>query len=234
MKKSNKVLCTVIVTILMAIIITAIAFRLLAPVSYSEQFSYFSSDSIKGNGKMVAQQIYSSKFNTIQGQGKFDITINSGESNNIILHTDENIIAHISITTNDKTLQIRTLDPIDVRPKITITSNNIDTMNFSGKVTVLANQLHAKKLSVNASGKSNLYLKGYADVVYFNISGKSTIDATNLIANNVVINSTGNSVISVNAIQTLTINSFGKSNVTYKGNPTITKNIAGEANIEKL
>lgn len=99
--------------------------------------------------------------------------------------------------------------------------------NFRGEII-------ADQLIVDASGASDVYLKGKVTAVKFDASGASDIKAFDLIASGGEVDASGASDIQVTMNGKLSAEASGASHIKYRGNTTLTRSeISGASKIQK-
>ncbi len=253
MKTSTKIFSNSIIVILAGILFTAISFRIFAPNEFFENFSLFNDPIIQGNGKTVRQSINAAGFNSMNAQGKLDITLQPGNQESVILRTDENLVPHISIETKGNALDMKTLANLTPLPHVAITSNNISEINLSGKTILHANDVNSQQLSIIMNGKSICYLQSNTKILKINLNGKSELHAdvnqadnvTLLVngkgdlyltgkTNNLTISSHGKSTVHASELvaNNVVLNSAGKSNVTIHAVKTLSVIAVGKSEVK--
>ncbi|RHJ82707.1 head GIN domain-containing protein [Parabacteroides sp. AM08-6] len=107
-------------------------------------------------------------------------------------------------------------------------------LSASGASDMDISNLICNGITVNASGSSDIEMKGKAYTGEINASGSSDIDAFGFIIKELACKASGSSDINIHATESLDVKASGSSDVTYKGNPrTNSIHSSGSADIEK-
>jgi hypothetical protein len=217
MKKSSLILRYTIIGIFATVLVTSLAFRSCSSAKLNQRMEIFSETEIIGNGKIIDKIIPVNEFDTINVNGKFDVIIENGKKNNLILTTDENIIPSIEVSTINQVLNIQSHDGISVHPKVVITSDHIHNLNLSGKSELHADNLTSDQLNITMNGKSTGYVKGNMKSLVFNLNGKSELHAILPHADriSIIINGKGTLYLT-GETKNLMITSHGKAEVIAK------------------
>jgi hypothetical protein len=95
-------------------------------------------------------------------------------------------------------------------------------------------ELDLKELDLEASGGSDVLLKGTAKIVKMEASGGSDLDTYEMKAEKCLVNVSGGSDAKVFATKELNVNASGGSDVSYKGNPaSVNSDVSGSSDLYK-
>jgi len=197
---------------------------------------------IKGDGNIITAIEEVNKFNKIEIDGIFNITLVQAKNESVEIKADSNIVSLVSIEVNAKTLVIKFIkdvsidDPINITINVNqlkeLTTNNIGTIKsdntLEGKSLAVTNSgvgeinlnLNYNDVDIDNSGVSNVILEGTSSKLNVNNSGVGHIYAFELSSKQVKVNANGVGNIEVNASKKIEIQSSGVGNVTYSGHPT--------------
>ncbi|MCU0446851.1 MAG: DUF2807 domain-containing protein [Microscillaceae bacterium] len=86
-------------------------------------------------------------------------------------------------------------------------------------------------LTMDISGRSNLYWKGKSKTIAAIVSGDSRINTYDSNSEDVKIAVSGGSEAKIYASKTLQANASGRSRVRYRGNPIVDSNVSGDSSV---
>ncbi len=236
MKTSNKLLLFLLGTIV---------FILISSMIYMRFFGLNMSDKIVGSGISKHEVRNLNGFSSVQINGSFTTTISQGDTYQVEIVGDENIIKNITTELSDSALYIEFKNgfsyqmdsPIhihiqaplwknialhgsgDVRSNNTIQGNQLEIQsNGSGEI-----QLDLKYDVVNAdlNGSPDLQLAGSATSFSVQSNGSGDISADQFICNRVSLFISGSGDANVHADSILNVQINGSGDVTYSGNASI-------------
>ncbi len=236
MKKSNKVLL-----IGLGCVITILSYQELSKfnsvgVGFSIGEDNKKNETIVGNKNIASHNLSVPAFHAISVNGDFDVTINSGDKNQIEFKTDENIIPFINTSVANGNLSIGMKSGFQASSKqpiqVIITTRRFDRATCHGHVSLKALQVNANTFALSMNGDNRTRLRGAVQKLNITTAGDATIYTKELSAEHVILSSAGDSHIEVNANKTLSITSAGDMNLHYTGNPVVSKHIIGDATIK--
>lgn len=212
---------------------------------------------IDGNGKVEKQLRSVSSFSGIDVGGAFEIILTQGNSEEVTIEADENLLEHIITRVKGNVLVIET--DVDIRRCEAmiahITFSEMDYIELSGATELTAtNLLTFDRLDLDASGASEIEMEMKASSFYLDLSGaseltllgnveKATIDASGASELNteeleieyLKIDVSGACDARVFATKELDIEASGASSIKYKGDPeSISTDISGASSIRKI
>jgi len=215
-------------------------------------------NAIHGSNDMISKKINLKDFTSIDASNAINIHLVQSEEYKVTVECNKNIEKHLALNVKNNCLYIRltsgqAYSNIDVNVTIYAPSINeisasgacdimiedYKTENFSfdlsGATDVEGKLIIKEKLKIEASGASELKLRGKTKELEIDFSGASKLSAKKLIvAENTIIESSGASSVTVTANGKLSIDCSGASDVIYHGDATIiAKEVSGASRIEK-
>ncbi|MGB1247442.1 MAG: head GIN domain-containing protein [Chitinophagales bacterium] len=203
----------------------------------------FASRPIKGNGINTQQEITVDYFSKLSVDGMFDVQIEQGETQEVKISTDENIIKHVKAEVIDGELTITLSKPTKNIDKIAlmITVTDISVINLSGAASLYSDvvisaenltittietakaqlEVATKELYIQSSGTSQLILAGTTDDLSVVTTATSYFDGLSLETADCTASAEDVSSIRINVKNNLSVLALGNSMVSFKGNPTI-------------
>ncbi len=186
------------------------------------------------------------------------VEIIQGETEGMVIETDDNIVPLIETVVEDGQLKIRLAQRFkSLKPtvlKLTVQVRSLERISISGSGDVTAQKLQSPtlevriagsgdvrlaelqtdSLSVSISGAGDFFAAGRADSVRYNIAGSGDLKTGALASKNVRISIAGAGDAVVWASQTLVVSIAGSGDVEYYGDATVTQSVAGSGRIRKL
>lgn len=220
----------------------------------------WSSEKIKGNGKVVSETRNTAGYDSIKISGFFDVDLVAGKEGKIAIKGEENLLSYIKVEVEDNTLKIYVDKNANIRPssgkkiEVVISFEKISELNLSGSGNirskdVIKNDKFLAKLSgsgnfnlsidatdfeLNLSGSGNVNLKGTVANFSTKLSGSGDIDAVNLKSKTVDVTVSGSGNTKVTCTEKLTARVSGSGNIKYAGNPEKRDvKVSGSGNITK-
>ncbi len=215
---------------------------------------------IKGNGNMVTKTITTESYDNISVNGFYDVVLVSGVEGKITIEAESNLIAHIAIQSDGKTLKIATehgrkistgngksititvpveqLSAVslsgsgDVKTKDAIRSDHFKaTLTGSGDVAL---HVEARTLEADITGSGDMVLSGKSDTFHCTVTGSGDLNAYGLKAGDVSAEVTGSGDCKVFCLGALQGRVSGSGDIHYKGDPRKTDNkVSGSGGINK-
>lgn len=139
----------------------------------------------------------------------------------------------IKVYVNYKTLQaISASGGSDVYSQNTLKTDKLSVSASGGSdidLSVIANDI-----SIQTSGGSDVNIKGSATNMEATSSGGSDIDALGFVVENARVTSSGGSDTNIHVTKALDVTASGGSDVNYKGNPAVKKSSNKSGDINKI
>ena len=214
----------------------------------------FNAERIKGSGTIISEEREVPEFNQISVKGSGKVILSTGETQRVVVNTDDNIIGHIQTEVSNGKL-VLSHERKNLRPTVLtfhITAVNLAGVSISGSGDIIGNEefnsdsfyadiagsgdismkISADRLESNISGSGSIYLSGSANSYDATITGSGDVDAFDLRAqaSSVVITGSGNCRISVS--DRLRAKITGSGDVLYKGYPEVNQTITGSGSVK--
>lgn len=194
---------------------------------------------VEGDGKPVSETRSVEPFNAIQLKGSFQVIVDTGQSQQVILTTDENIASSIETAVKGHTLIIKPKSGVRLKPTaiptVNITIQGLQAISSKGSSNINIQDLVNNHFIAELKGSGNLHLAGKTEKLIIGIKGSGAIDAKELQAKAVTINMRGSGEVIARAEQQLEITLSGSGKISYYGNPSALKqNIRGSGQVTHL
>jgi hypothetical protein len=210
----------------------------LALIVYLGISSFGFLSNIKGSGNVIKETRDVATFHAIEVGGAFEVFIEQGTPQSVIVESDDNIVPTIKTKVKNGELEISNDKSINnaTTLKITIIVANLDDIDISGACNMksangfssnemdiegsgaseIEMSIKSKKLNLDFSGAANGDFTGSTSTLGIEASGAADIDCENLIADVVAVDASGASSVSVTAEKIIKIDASGAANVNYK------------------
>jgi hypothetical protein len=212
---------------------------------------------IKGEGKVVTQEIQLDPIHGISLSFDGDVILTQGSTQKIVIEGQQNIIDNIKREVRnghwniefDKnvknaedvkiTITVPTLNEIGLAGSGSIKSTNHFTglgdleINISGSGD-LDFSFEGKNTELSLSGSGEATLEGMAAALEIHISGSGDVTAKDLVTADCEVYISGSGDASVNVNGDLKTAISGSGDVKYKGNASVNASISGSGTISKM
>ncbi|NJB37714.1 head GIN domain-containing protein [Croceivirga sp. JEA036] len=238
-------------TTLVRIIITA----LLAIFASSCAFDVNFGDGTKGNGQIVEEtRSVTGDFTVIHASEGMDVFVAQGNSYEIRVEADENIIGLIGTDIEGDKLKIHAIENIGrATKKVYVTLPEVTVLSTSSGADLISeNSITAEHVSLNASSGSDIEvdliargieadcssgaditITGSTDKLVASASSGSDIKARSLRTRECNANASSGADISVNVTEMLVADASSGADISYAGDPTVKTNKSVSGSIRR-
>ncbi len=223
--------------------------------------SYAPWETIKGNGVIKKETRSASNYTGISSHGSINVQVAYGNSSNITVEADENLLQYIETAIENDKLVIRTRKGVNLKSKSKIMvhasltrltslsvsgSGNINgdgafsntgktdiSVSGSGNIKLGFDALN--ELAVSVSGSGNVDLKGKnCNNIDATVSGSGNVDCGDVRCNDVFAKVSGSGNVRVYANKSIEAKVSGSGNVFYKGSASnINAKTSGSGKVAK-
>lgn len=213
---------------------------------------------VTGSGNIKSETRNVSGFTGISLSLPANVEIVQGNSEGIVIETDDNISPLIETVVDSGSLKIRFKERnMSVSTKtlnMTVNVKTLDSLSVAGSGDLRAAKLQVPKLKTSIAGSGDVRIAsldadtltlsiagsgdfsagGKANTVEGKIAGSGDIKIGVLAANNVKISIAGSGDATVWAKDTLTVSVAGSGDVAYYGDAKVTQSVAGSGSVKRL
>jgi len=180
-----------------------------------------------------------SGFTSIEIAGAADATVSFGDTESVVVETDDNILPLITTEVSGGKLVINTRSntnfSTELGIKVTVTMKELEAAEVSGSGNMTLIGVPGGAVKVEISGSGNITAAGVADSVEVNLDGSGNILCGELQAKTAVIRLDGSGNVAVYASQSLDAAIGGSGNVQYGGDPTqLQTSVTGSGSIDPM
>ncbi|MBG9375132.1 DUF2807 domain-containing protein [Panacibacter sp. DH6] len=216
---------------------------------------------IKGNGIHNTETRPAGNFTRLSVGGPMNVTIRYGNSTNLTIDGDENLLPYIETTVKDGTLKIKVKDLNNINPTLKLTiqvsmttidgiaqagsgtvsgsgnfeSNGNTSFNMSGSGKLSLSFASFKASDISMSGSGSMQLKGNIEgQLEIHQSGSGSIDCLNAPCQSATARISGSGNMKLNAAKNLEAHISGSGAIYYSGSPSLNSHISGSGRIKKI
>ncbi len=213
---------------------------------------------VVGSGQVTKTQRQLTGFKGLSLELPSNVEIVQGDTEGVLIETDQNIAPLIDTVVENDQLKIRlvqrskSLKPTSL--KITVQARTIEHISISGSGDVRARKLQsptletrisgsgdihidmldAESLTVAISGSGDFFAGGRANTARLNIAGSGDVKAGTLAAKHVTLSIAGAGAAKVWATETLNVRIAGSGDVDYYGDAAVSQSVAGSGRVRRL
>jgi hypothetical protein len=192
---------------------------------------------IQGSGNVVSENRSVSGFTSIALQGSANVYVTIGDTESVVVKTDDNILPLIEtrvqngqliISTKDNTSFTTSADPV----RVDVAMKSLDDIKLSGSGIINVPELNGEAINVNLPGSGNINVAGEVAHANINLGGSGIVSCSGLKAKSATVNLSGSGNVKVYASDSLDATLSGSGTIQYSGNPTnVSKNVTGSGSI---
>ncbi len=235
-------------------------FILLISMFFFASCSYMGGERISGNGESATQQRSVSNFSGVEVSGPYNVFISQGDSYNVRIEGDENLLEYIEIKQNGDVLEISSRDGYNLNPrapiKVYVTMPRIEQLDVAGSGSIVAQtkitnntqldinvggsgditlaEVDAPEIHSEIGGSGSIRLKGKTEKFSAEIAGSGEVHAFDLMSETTNVQIAGSGDAEVFASKKVEVSIAGSGDVQYKGNPSVKQSKAGSGDVRKV
>ncbi len=198
---------------------------------------------IDGNGILKKETRKMQPFTGISSSGSWDVMVAYGNSTDVTIDGDENLLEHIETVVENGKLYIRAKKYGNIRSKnkitVYVTATRLQHLSLSGSGDIIGRGEFKNEgttnvmvsgsgnirfefdqfneIDVSVSGSGGIKMKGTAKEIEARISGSGNIDCKEVISDDASAHISGSGNIKVHANSSIDVHISGSGNVHYSG-----------------
>jgi hypothetical protein len=212
-------------------------------------------EAIKGDGNVVQDRRALQEFSKLDIKGEYTIVLKQSATPELLVTTDQNLLAMIKTEVNGSTLNISSDEELDGSDGITliISYPDLESLEIGGAVK-LSNEgvlkakeftmdiagagwvdlnMEVEEVALDLSGAASVTLNGSCGTLEIDMSGAGTLDAYGLQASDCDVSLSGIGNANIYVTQNLEAKVSGVGSVRYRGNPrNLRRDVSGVGSIE--
>lgn len=182
---------------------------------------------VEGDGNLVSDFRDVGEFTGIRVEGGVDVTYSQGESAQLELVADSNLLELISTEVINNVLVIGSTGSFSTQSKMTVNchSANIKSVCITGGGDVDLQTVATGALKLEVKGSGDIYVEGEAHRLITSIRGSGDIDAAGLDVETAKISIQGSGDTKARVTDSLEVVIRGSGKARVSGNPNISKQV---------
>lgn len=187
---------------------------------------------IVGSGVIVTETRTATGYDRILISGPISLTFSQGNSADLIVKGDDNLIQYVETTVQNGRLVVSIKNNTQLRTahlEVVLQAPQLTSIELSGSGNVKsAGDFAFGDLSLTLSGTGNFNIDGTAKDLVVQLLGAGNFSLDELVAQNATVRLVGTGSVAVHTDGVLNIHLDGTGNICYVGNPSeIKKSING-------
>ena len=171
-------------------------------------------------------------FQSITSQGVFQVTVNVGQKQSLVLSGSDTALARIETKVVDNTLVVSTPErnhiSDDDKVRVSINVEQLKQFQLEGAGKTVLNNLAGERFRINYQGVGSLKANGKVQTLIIRAEGVGSINTRDLDAQHVDVSLEGVGSVQVRATESLRAKVDGIGSLTYYGKPArISKSVDG-------
>lgn len=194
---------------------------------------------VAGSGRQASETRTVRPFSAIDLSGSADVAVSFGETQSVVVETDDNLLELVETVVQGDTLVIRnksntsTATLLGVR--VTIVMPALEEVTVSGSGSVAIAGLEGERVSFHLPGSGLITAYGTVKNIEATLNGSGNIQCGDLEAEVAEVHLSGSGNVTVYASEHLTAEIGGSGNVLYRGDPAeVDQSVTGSGNISAL
>jgi hypothetical protein len=202
-------------------------------------FSIGNREVIHGSGVSASETRSVSGFTGVEIAGSADVTIDFGETESIVVETDDNLLPYLETKVSSGSLVINTKPNTDLNTdlgiRVHVTMIKLEKARITGSGNMNITGIQADTMKFDLPGSGNITASGVADNVTLNLSGSGNIYCSEVQAGVATVQLNGSGNITVYASESLKATISGSGSVRYRGNPgKLEQSVPGSGSITAM
>jgi hypothetical protein len=135
---------------------------------------------ITGNNEITEESRQLPNFDQVYSAGSFNIFYNHGDSSNVRIECESNLLPYIETAVFNKKLNVQFASHINISThrdiNIYVTSPAVEKLHLAGSGNVVADSLTGNNVEIMLSGSGNIYSNFYGRYLESSVSGSGKIE----------------------------------------------------------
>lgn len=188
------------------------------------------------NDNLTAQWRLLSDFDSVTVDGALDVAGTLGETSEIVLHGDPNVLETIKAAVSNRTLAIRIDSPKVTAnpPKIFFMTKELREFRIGGSSRVVLTGLDSVTFKVEVNGVGEIRCAGKVGGLEIVVNGSGKVDAADYSAEKALVAVNGSGRVTVKVKEALRAEINGSGSVEYGGNPSLSQSLKGSGRIGRI
>jgi hypothetical protein len=191
---------------------------------------------VRGSGVAAVEQRDVGAFSKVRFQGGGQLNVAVGDTRQVTVEVDDNLIGLVETVVENDTLVIRNAQNIDPQAglHVTIVAPALEGISIAGASDAEIRGIDTQEFEVDIAGAADLRVSGSAEKLHVRVAGSGHVDASELATQDVAVRIAGSASVEVHAEAQLSVNISGSGDVRYSGQPHIERHITGSGSVQPL
>lgn len=242
-----------------ALAMAVLACAIPATQAVASPLDWIAGERIQGSGVIKKQSRELAHFTGVSLSLAANLELRIGNTESVVIETDDNLLAQIETVIENGTLKIRpvkrNMNLSSRTMKIVVTAKEIDRIALGGSGSIESDALKAPKLSIDLGGSGSINIKaldaesvavslggsgnlktggGTAASVSVSIGGSGDVDLGQLKAREASVSLAGSGAATVWPSTALSVTIAGSGDVNYYGDPKVSRSVVGSGGTRRL
>ena len=189
---------------------------------------------INGSGNIETREYDVSNINKVEVGGEGVLIIEQGDSEGLVIETDDNLFEYLKVSVSGGILKITTIydEGYDLEPTDSINYylklKDLEELKLPGAVNVKCDDIQLSRLDLDMSGVASLEIAGKVGILDISVGGVGTLKGRDLSTTECNISGGGTADITISVSNTLDIVFKGVGKINYIGEPEVNKQDVGK------
>jgi hypothetical protein len=215
------------------------SFLLLALMLVACDINLGGRQAVQGSGKRASETRAIGGFTAIEIDGSADVTVTFGESESVVVTTDDNLLPLIQTLLRGSQLVIRTQPDSQVSThlgvQVRVTMKKLEAASIAGSGSITITDLQADDVIFAIPGSGTITADGIAGNVEIDLRGSGDILCSQLEARTVTVSLSGSGNVTAYASDSLDATILGSGTIRYRGSPAhVQTSVPGSGTISPL
>lgn len=194
-------------------------------------------ETVVGSGVAKTETRSVDDFHQVQINGSAKLEIVIGETQQLELTTDDNLIELVTTEVVEGKLIIgfkpNTSVSTELGLKVQLQANELTHLSVNGATDATVENASGSEFTLGVNGSGSVTASGKVENVTIQVSGSAQMDLENLESQDVKIKMAGSGTVLTNVSSSLLVTIAGSGSVQYVGEPKVLKSIAGSGEVTK-
>ncbi len=193
-------------------------------------------DIVRGSGNVISETREVSGFTGVEVVGSAEVEVSFGESESVVVETDDNIMPLVEtevrggvlVISMKRNVSITTLRPIRVQ----VTMKEMDLAAIPGSGSIEISGLQAEQVKFELAGSGMIRADGQVDEMEVILTGSGNLECDELQSRSATVQLSGSGTVEVYAADELEVSISGSGVVSYNGDPeTVRESVTGSGRL---
>lgn len=202
-------------------------------------FTVGNMEGVRGSGVSASEIRTVTGFTGVEIAGSAEVTVEFGDTESVVVETDDNLLPYIETKVSAGSLVIGTKPNTNLNTNLGIhahvTMKSIEKARVTGSGNMTISGIQAETVKFDLPGSGNITATGTAKTVNITLPGSGNIYCDGIQSETVTAQLSGSGNITANASESIKASLVGSGNIRYRGNPVkVEQSVTGSGIISPL